>query len=267
MALTWFDAFKSLVLGMVGGLTEFLPVSADGHLLVVRRLLGLEDSAFRHGFAVAIELGALLALLSVYLPRLLAMVRAAPGDPAVRRLVLGLAIASAPAAAVGALAHGLFPRTLNNIWITCFALIVGGALLLWIDQLKLDRPDRDTAFPLPVSLAIGMAQVLALVPGVSGPWVTIVAVRLLGGKPAAAADYALWLSIPMLCGTLAADALQGGLPTDIGGALLGALAFAAAFLTAWPMVRSFPDFVAQNGLRLFAWWRVIVGTLGLIVAG
>ena len=153
---------------------------------------------------------------------------------------------------------------LLNVWIVCFAVIAGGAFLTWIDRLeRKPRTLAATDFSLPMSLAVGAAQLLALIPGVSRPAVAIPAAMLLGADRRAAAEYSLWLAIPSLAGLLACDLYQDGLQLA-GSPLLGALGFAAAFLTAWPVARSFPDHVSRHGLTLFAWWRVIVGTLGLI---
>jgi undecaprenyl-diphosphatase len=263
MSLMWFDLFKALALGIVGGLTEFVPVSSTGHLLLLQRLLGFRDLG--QTFAVLIRLGALLALLSVYFLRLGQLVAGMFGDPAARRFVVGVLVAFLPAALIGALAHDLIAGMLVNVWIVCFALIVGGAALLWVDQLDLKpRHHEAGGFSLPMYFIIGLAQCLALIPGVSRSGASIVAALLLGADRRAAAEFSLWLAMPTLAGALAYDLYRSHGQMGADNAAIIALGFAASFLAAWFVVRSFPDYVSNHGFRLFAWWRVIVGSLGLI---
>jgi undecaprenyl-diphosphatase len=265
MAFTWLDLFKAWALGMIDGLTEFVPVSAAAHLLLVQRFLGLGDGDFGGSFAVLIRPGALMGLLSVYLFRLWHLMAGMLRDPAARRFVVGVLLAVLPAAVIGALAHDLVDAMLRNIWLICFVLIVGGAVLLWVDQLDLKpRQHEATAFSLPMYLGIGLAQCLALIPGVSRSGAAIVAAMWLGADRRAAAEFSLWLAIPTLAGALAFDLYRSPVPLHADNAVLIAIGFAAAFVAAWWVVRTLPDYVARRGLALFAWWRVIVGTLGLI---
>src|SRR3954468_4078895 len=163
-----FDVIKAIILGIVEGLTEFVPVSSTGHLLLVQRFFGFADDEFGKTFAVLIQFGAILALLSIYFFRLWQIAVGVFHDPAARRFVLGVLIAFLPAAVVGALAHDFIKSVLFNVWIVCFTLIVGGAILLWVDQMEL-RPRYSDAerFTLPMYFAIGIAQCLAMIPGVS----------------------------------------------------------------------------------------------------
>ncbi|HEY2229474.1 MAG TPA: undecaprenyl-diphosphate phosphatase [Xanthobacteraceae bacterium] len=266
MAFTWLDLFKACALGMVDGLTEFVPVSATGHLLLAQRLFGFADQDFGRSLAVLIRLGALMGLVSVYFSRLRHLVAGMSSDPAARRFVIGVLLAALPAAVVGALAHDVVEGMLLTIWLVCFAMIVGGAVLLWIDRRDLKpRRHEATGFPLPMCLGIGLAQCLALIPGVSRSGAAIVAAMWLGADRRAAAEFSLWLALPTLAGALGYDLYRGHAQLNLDGdtALL-AIGFAAAFVTAWCVVRTFLDYVARRGLALFAWWRVIVGTLGLI---
>src|ERR1700692_3727876 len=135
MSFVWFDLFKAFALGIVEGLTEFVPVSSTGHLLLIQRFFGFADADFGRTFALLIRLGALLALLSIYFVRLRRLVAGTLGDPAARRFAIGVLVAFLPAAVIGALAHDFIASVLSNVWIVCFALIVGGAILLWVDPL------------------------------------------------------------------------------------------------------------------------------------
>src|SRR5712691_13210772 len=130
-----FDLFKAFLLGVVEGLTEFVPVSSTGHLLLVQRFFGFDDEVFGKTFAVLIQFGAILALLSIYFVRIWQIALGVLKDPAARRFVIGVLLAFLPAAVVGALAHDFIKAVLFNVWIVCFTLIVGGAILLWVDQM------------------------------------------------------------------------------------------------------------------------------------
>jgi undecaprenyl-diphosphatase len=264
MSPTWFDLFKALTLGFLDGLTELIPVSASGHLLLAQRFLGLGGENFGPAFVLLIRLAALLALLSVYFVRLWRLAAGMIGDPAARRFLLGIALAFLPALLAGALAHDLIRSILFNLWVVCFALIVGGAILLWVDHL--DRKPRwhDAAqFPLATYLLIGIAQGVALIPGISRSAASIVTAMLLGADRRAAAEFSLWLALPTLAGAIVSEVYQarGSLSP---GAILAGIGFAASFAAALMVARTFVDYVASHGLRLFAWWRVIVGSLGLI---
>ncbi len=176
-----FDLFKAFVLGVVEGLTEFLPVSSTGHLLLLERFFGFDDDAFGKTFVVLIQLGAILAILSVYFARLWRIALGMFSDPAAQRFVIGVLIAFMPAAIIGAAAHSFIKQVLFNPWVVCFTLIVGGAVLLWVDQQDLRPRFHDaTAFPLPMYLGIGLAQCLAMIPGVSRSGATIVSAMLFG---------------------------------------------------------------------------------------
>jgi undecaprenyl-diphosphatase len=260
-----FDLFKAFVLGVIEGLTEFLPVSSTGHLLLVSRFFGFDDDAFGKTFVVLIQLGAILAILSIYFGRLWRIAIGMFSDPAARRFVIGVLIAFLPAAVIGAAAHGFIKGTLFNVWVVCFTLIVGGAILLWVDQLDLHPRHHDaTRFSLPMYLIIGFAQCLAMIPGVSRSGTTIVSAMLLGADKRSAADFSFFLAIPTMTGAFAYDLYKNHSLLTADNTMLIAVGFATSFVCAWIVVRTFLDYVTRHGFALFAWWRVIVGSLGLI---
>jgi undecaprenyl-diphosphatase len=265
MSLMWLDLIKALALGIVEGLTEFIPVSSTGHFLLLQRFFGFADEDFGKTFAVLIQLGALLALLSIYAVRLWGLAVGMLRDPAARRFVVGVLVAFLPAAVVGALAHEFIKGVLFNAWIVCFALIVGGAILLWVDQLDLKPCHHEaTAFTLPMYFTIGLAQCLAMIPGVSRSGATIVAALLLGADRRAAAEFSFWLAMPTMAGAFAYDLYRSHGQLSAANAVIIAIGFAVSFLAAWLVVKTFLDYVSRHGFKLFAWWRVIVGSLGLI---
>jgi undecaprenyl-diphosphatase len=260
-----FDLFRALVLGVVEGLTEFLPVSSTGHLLLMERFFGFHDADFGKTFAVLIQFGAILALLSIYFLRLWRLAIGMFTDPAARRFVIGVLIAFLPAAVVGALAHDFIKEVLFNVWIVCFTLIVGGAVLLWIDSIDLKERYRDaTRYTLPMYFIIGVAQCLAMIPGVSRSGATIVAAMLLGGDRRSAAEFSFWLAMPTMFGAFVYDLYKSRGDMNMDHAIIVAVGFAVSFVSAWIVVKTFLDYVQHHGFALFAWWRVILGTLGLI---
>jgi undecaprenyl-diphosphatase len=149
--------------------------------------------------------------------------------------------------------------------VVCFSLIVGGAILLWVDQIDFDPHEHDAmTFPLPMYLAIGFAQCLAMIPGVSRSGASIVGAMLLGADKRAAAEFSFFLAIPTMVGAFAYDFYKnrGDMTTDHIGII--AIGFVVSFITAMIVVKTFLTYVTRHGFGLFAWWRVIVGTLGLV---
>jgi len=258
------DVIKAIILGIVEGLTEFIPVSSTGHLLLVERFFGFADEDFGKTFAVLIQFGAILALLSIYFFRLWHLLIGFFSDPGARRFVIGVLLAFLPAAVVGALAHDFIKSVLFNEWLICFMLIAGGAVLLWIDMLDLKPRYHDaTKFTLPMYFAIGIVQCAAMVPGVSRSGATIVGAMLLGADRRSAAEFSFWLAMPTMAGAFAYDLYKSHAQMSSGHSVLIAIGFAVSFVCAWIVVKTFLGYVQRHGFALFAWWRVVVGTLGL----
>jgi len=259
------DLLKAFILGVVEGLTEFVPVSSTGHLLLVQRFFGFADDEFGKTFAVLIQFGAILALLSIYFFKLWRLATTMFSDPDARRFVIGVLIAFLPAAVVGALAHDFIKSVLFNVWIVCFTLIVGGAILLWVDSLDLKPRYHDaTRFTLPMYFIVGVAQCVSMIPGVSRSGTTIVSAMLLGADRRSAAEFSFWLAMPTMFGAFVYDLYKSRGQLTMDNSIIIAVGFAVSFVAAWIVVKTFLDYVQRHGFGLFAWWRVIVGTLGLI---
>lgn len=260
-----FDIFKAALLGVVEGLTEFLPVSSTGHLLMLERFLGIGDDDFGKTFVVLIQLGAILAILSVYFGKLWSIAVGMFSNPAARRFVLGVLIAFLPAALIGAAAHSIIKGVLFNVWIVCFTLIAGGSVLLWVDQLELKPRFHDaTQFSLPMYLTIGIFQCFAMIPGVSRSGATIVSAMLLGADKRSAAEFSFYLAMPTMAGAFAYDLYKNYGQMTSNNVILVAVGFACSFIAGFFVVKTFLGYVSRHGFGLFAWWRVIVGCLGLI---
>jgi undecaprenyl-diphosphatase len=260
------DAIRAVILGIIEGVTEFLPVSSTGHLLLSERFFGLGEGAFWDSFTVLIQLGAILAIVGLYFRKLWEVALGMfAGDAYARRFVIGVLIAFLPAVIVGLAAGKYIKPMLFNPWVVCFTLIVGGAILLWVDQLDLKPREHDaTRFPLLMYLYIGIAQCVAMIPGVSRSGASIVAAMLLGADKRAAAEFSFFLAIPTMIGAFAYDFYKSRaeMTTDHIGII--AIGFVVSFVTAIIVVKSFLEYVTRHGFVLFAWWRVVVGSLGLI---
>lgn len=259
------DLFKAAFLGLVEGLTEYLPVSSTGHLLLIEHFFGFDDEDFGKTFAVLIQLGAIAALLSIYFRKIVLLATHFFSDEYARRFVIGVLIAFLPAAVLGAIAHGFIKAVLFNPWIICFSLIAGGAVLYLVDHLDLKpRYDEATEFPLPVYLGIGLIQCVSMIPGVSRAGATIVGAMLLGADRRSAAEFSFWLAMPTMVGAFAYDLYKNGAQMSTNNMILVAVGFVASFVFGWIVVKTFLGFVSRHGFGLFVWWRVAVGTLGLI---
>ncbi len=256
--------FVPLILGIVEGLTEFLPVSSTAHVLLAGLLLGF-DSPGRL-FEVLIQFGAILAIVVVYFGRLLAIGRdALARKPGALRFILGVVLASFPAALAGVLLHDFIKTVLYETPVViCVSLIVGGIVLLYVDQMKLTPKYTDIySYPPLLCLYIGLFQMLALVPGVSRSGATIVGSLLLGTDKRSAAEFTFFIALPIMGGAFAYDLWKG---RDILTAELGlsvVIGFAAAFVTAFFVVRLLLDYISKHGFAVFAYWRIFVGAIGL----
>jgi undecaprenyl-diphosphatase len=213
-----------------------------------------------------IQFGAILALLSIYSMRLWQLLLGVFNDPQSRRFIIGVLIAFLPAAVVGALAYKIIKEVLFNPWIVCFSLIAGGAVLLWVDRLDLKPRYHDAMrFTLPMYLIIGLAQCVSMIPGVSRSGSTIVAAMLLGADRRAAAEFSFWLAMPTMAGAFAFDLWKSRheLSWDWHSGGLIAIGFLVSFVFGWIVVKTFLGYVSRHGFMVFAWWRLIVGALGI----
>jgi undecaprenyl-diphosphatase len=263
------DVFTATILGIVEGLTEFIPVSSTGHLLLAEHFFGFGDQTFGKSFAVLIQLGAILALVTIYFGRLWKIALALPYDRDARRFTIGVLIAFLPAAVIGALAYRIIKEQLFNPWIVCVSFIAGGIVLTWVDRMELAPRHKDaTRFSLPMYLGIGFAQCLAMIPGVSRSGATIVSAMLLGADRRSATEFSFFLAIPTMMGAFAYDLYKNW--AQMGGgsnALIVAVGFVTSFIAGWFVVKTLLDYVSNHGFSLFVWWRIIVGAVGLVALG
>lgn len=255
---------EAALLGVLEGLTEFIPVSSTGHLLLAGHFLGFESTG--KTFEVLIQVGAILAILSVYAARLWNLAVTLPSSRETQHFVAGILLAFLPAAFIGALAHGFIKTVLfETPLLICIVLIIGGFILLWIDRLPLKPKYKDvTEYPWSLCFKIGLCQCLAMIPGTSRSGATIAGALLMGTDKRSAAEFSFFLAMPTMAGAFALDLYKNiDILTVDDVAIIGA-GFITAFITAVFVVRWLLDYVSKHGFSLFAWWRIIVGSAGLI---
>ena len=258
------DWLAAIILGLVEGLTEFIPVSSTGHILLAGHFLGFESTG--KTFEVLIQLGAILAILTVYSARLWKMATQLPRDVATQRFVLGILVAFLPAAVIGAMAHGFIKTVLfESPMLICIMLIIGGFVLLGVDRLALKPKYHDVMeFPLSLCLKIGLFQCLAMIPGTSRSGATIVGSLLLGADKRSAAEFSFFLAMPTMAGAFAYDLFKNRDILSAADLPIITAGFIASFAMAVIVVRTLLGYVSRRGYGVFAWWRLIVGGIGLV---
>ncbi len=252
------------LLGVIEGLTEFIPVSSTGHLLLAGHFLGFQSTG--KTFEVVIQLGAVLAIIVLYAGRLIGVAAAIPTDPRARRFVLGVLVAFLPAVVVGVLARDFIKTVLfETPALIATMLILGGVVLIWVDRRVVAARHRNAMdFPLPLAFTIGLFQCLAMIPGVSRSGATIVGALLMGADRRSAAEFSFFLSMPTMAGAFAYDLYKSRDLLSSADAGIIAVGFACAFVAGAIVVRVLLDFVAQRGFAIFGWWRIGVGVVALM---
>ena len=252
------------LLGILEGLTEFLPVSSTGHIILAEELLQFQGPPGKV-FEIVIQLGAILAVCFLYRQKLwttgLGVLRRE--RPALR-FATAIVVAFLPAAVIGVVAHKYIKTVLFSPWVVAVALIVGGIAILLIERFA-QRPRMKTVdeIDLKTALLIGLCQCLAMVPGVSRAGSTIMGARVFRVDRAAATEFSFFLAIPTMIGASVYDLYKNWsvLSWDHGAVI--ALGFVVAFISAAVVVGAFVRFISRHGFAIFAWYRIVVGALAL----
>lgn len=254
----------AVLLGVLEGLTEFIPVSSTGHVILAGHFLDFQSPG--NTFEILIQLGAILAILSVYFARLWKLVIDLPSSTQARRFVAAIVLAFLPAAFVGVLAHDFIKTVLFEApTLICIVLIIGGVILIVIDRMPLKPRYTDVMdFPISLAIKIGCCQVLAMVPGTSRSGATIAGALLMGTDKRSAAEFSFFLAMPTMAGAFVYDLYKNyDLLTADDLTIIG-IGFVTAFFSAVFVVRGLLDFVSKHGFTPFAIWRIFIGTVGLI---
>jgi len=260
------DWLNAVLLGLIEGLTEFIPVSSTGHLLLAKQALGLTDPSW-DTFIVLIQLGAILAVVALYFKRLWDVVMRLPSDPAARRFALSVLVAFLPAVVAGLALHDFIKKVLfNDPTLICWSLIIGGVVLILLDRWKHTPRHHDAMqLPLRTSLGVGVFQCLAMIPRVSRSGATIFGGVVMGADKRAATEFSFFLAIPTMVAAFVLDAWENRHALTGAQVDLIAIGFVVSFLSGLVVVKVLLDFVAKRGLSPFGWWRIAVGVLGLVL--
>jgi undecaprenyl-diphosphatase len=263
-------ALKALLLGFVEGLTEFLPISSTGHLIVLEDVVRFRPGS-RAAFIVAIQAGAILAVCWEYRARLWQILRRLTHDATEQRLVANVVIAFTPAGIVGVLLKPVIDSALFSPLPVATALVVGGLIILWVERLHAARDYHprvnalDEIGPLD-ALKIGCAQCFSLIPGTSRSGATIIGGILFGLSRTAATQFSFFLAIPTVIGASLYALFKARHELQAADVPLFAVGFVAAFVAALVCVRWVLRYVSNHDFRLFAWYRIVFGAVILLTA-
>lgn len=273
------SSLHAAILGFVEGMTEYLPVSSTGHMILTSYWLGLkENDAGLKAFEVVIQSGALLAVIGIYLRSIKGMAWGLAGkDPAGKALLFQLMVGCLPALVIGALGEKWIKGYLFGSRPVVIALAIGGIAMIVIESVRIRKAGGRAAaalagrplaaMTLPLALMIGLAQCVAMWPGTSRSMITILAALLLGFNPKAAAEFSFLLALPTLGAATAHDLFKyhHELARTAGG--LGMfLGFAVSFVVAWLAVKWFIQYLTRSGMALFGWYRIALAiTVGFFL--
>jgi undecaprenyl-diphosphatase len=259
---------EAAFLGVVEGLTEFLPVSSTGHLILLVDLLGFEGPPGKV-FEIVIQLGAILAVCWVYRQKLFDVLVGLPSERGAQRFTLNILLAFLPAMAIGVVAYPVIKGVLFSPYVVSVSLIVGGFAIILIERLvSQGRHAEIEALPWRTALAIGFVQCLAMIPGVSRSGATIMGALLMGVERRTAAEFSFFLAIPTMFAATVYDIYKNRDVLSFDNTLVIAIGFVAAFVTAMFVVRAAIGFIGRHGFVPFAIYRIVIGTamLGILLA-
>lgn len=258
-----FTLFTALILGALEGLTEFLPISSTGHLIIAGDLLGFTGEK-ANTFKIVIQLGAILAICWYFRKKIEDVIFGLPRDPVARRFASNILIAFIPAMILGAALHGFIKEHLFHSRNVAIALILGGFAILFIER-KLYRPRIEHVDDMTWkdALKVGFAQSMALIPGVSRSGATIMGGLVFGLSRKAATEFSFFLAIPTMFAATVYDLYKNWALLRLEDVTIFGVGFIAAFLAALVAVKVLLHYVATHDFRLFAWYRIAFGAIVL----
>ncbi|MCS6892053.1 MAG: undecaprenyl-diphosphate phosphatase [Rhodovarius sp.] len=258
--------WSAILMGVVEGLTEFLPISSTGHLILLGHAIGFRGPPGKV-FEIAIQLGAILAVVVLYLPKLLHVARGMwrPGTGE-RAYAVAILLAFLPALVLGATLHGPITALLFNPWVVAAALILGGVAIILIERrMRTPRILHVAEIGPGQALLIGLGQALAMIPGTSRSGATIIAALLLGVERRAAAEFSFILAVPTMLAAAAYALFKARDDLSLDGLWLIAAGFATAFVVAALVVRAMIAFIGRIGFTPFGWYRIALGVAVLLL--
>jgi undecaprenyl-diphosphatase len=260
---------KAAIMGVVEGITEFLPISSTGHLILAGTLLDMPGEKTKL-FEVVIQTGAIMAILSLYAERLWSTLRGLPREAVAQRFTFNVLLGFLPAALAGVLFFDVIKGVLFNPLVVALGFIVGGVVILWAEHLQTrGLPSRITdvdSVRWQDALKVGLVQCVALIPGVSRSGATIIGAMLLGFNRKAATEFSFFLAIPMLFGAAVYDLYRNHELLSWADLPMFSVGLVMAWLSAWVCVRWLLRYVTTNSFVPFAWYRIAFGGLILLTA-
>ncbi|MEO7151050.1 MAG: undecaprenyl-diphosphate phosphatase [Burkholderiaceae bacterium] len=258
---------KAALMGIVEGLTEFLPISSTGHLILAGSLLGFDDAKSKV-FDIAIQTGAIVAVIIVYAQRLRETIAGLGSDPVARRFVVNVLIAFVPAVILGLLFGKAIKAHLFTPLVVASTFILGGLVILWAERrapraVRIETVDAMTPWD---ALKVGLVQCLAMIPGTSRSGATIIGGMLLGLSRKAATDFSFYLAIPTLIGAGAYSLYKERALLSAADIPLFAVGLLFSFVSAWLCVRWLLRYIATHTFVAFAWYRIAFGLVVLATA-
>jgi undecaprenyl-diphosphatase len=251
--------FQAIIIAIVEGITEFLPISSTGHMIITQQLLGIGDDAFVKAFIVNIQFGAILSVVVLYWKRFFQSLD----------FYFKLIFAFIPSAVLGLLLNDVIDELLESPTTVAVSLLIGGVVLVFID--KLLNPKNEIVLTFPKAFVIGLTQCISMIPGVSRSAATIIGGMSQGLTRKQAAEFSFFLAVPTMFGASALKLVKAldGTPEIFTTHNLTVLAIGnlVAFLVAMMAIRFFVSYLTQYGFRIFGWYRIVLGALLLILLG
>lgn len=260
------EAFKALFLGLIEGLTEFLPISSTGHLILFGHLIDFHSDSGRV-FEVVIQLGAILAVCWLYRQKIVDLIKGFfSGDAEARHFCISVLIAFFPAVIIGVMAVDFIKSVMFSPLVVAIALIVGGLIIFWAESIKFDHKTTEaTQITFKQALLVGLAQCVAMIPGTSRSGATIVGGMFAGLSRKAATEFSFFLAMPTMLGAATFDLIRNANILTADNMTNIALGFITAFLAALFVVKALVRFVEKHTLRVFAWYRIALGLIIMFV--
>ena len=255
---------KTVVLGIVEGLTEFLPISSTGHLIVCADIIKFNNE-FASLFEIVIQLGAILAVVWLYREKIINLIKTAFNDKKSSDFLINILIAFIPASVVGFFFHGIIKSYLFNPITVAFALIIGGFIILYIENKEIKQTTKE-AFDISKksALIVGLAQILSLIPGVSRAGATIMGGVCSGLSRKAAAEFSFFLAIPIMFAASFYDLYKSSAVLNFDAFIIILIGFVSAFISAVIVIKWFIKYISLNNFKIFGWYRILFGAFLLV---
>lgn len=257
------STLQAIILAIVEGITEFLPISSTGHMIIASTIMGINNDDFVKMFEVVIQFGAILSVVVLYWKKFL------PGNKSFREWLdfyLKLIVAFIPAAVFGFLFHDKIKELIGSVTVVAVSLLVGGIVLLFIDKIfreSEDAPEKPVSFPM--ALKIGFFQVIAMIPGVSRSAATIIGGMSQKLSRKQAAEFSFFLAVPTMAAASALDFLDYYKSITSENIVSLAVGFLVAFVVAMIAIKGFVGFLTKHGFKVFGYYRIIIGAILLIL--